>query len=250
MKEGPRRFVSDDNKEVKNSSGCNWWVFVPSFLFLMLGTIYFGVKEQPAEMGLAIIAGAIGMAFSSLDKFEFFKGAGFEAKTRELRKVVDEGNETLERLRAVTLFSAESVLTQVIAMGRLGVNLRLRNETKAKVDRILKVINAQPDEIDEVEKYWRKYTIADYISHILGGSTVPDGFNQDEINEWKELRKGLIDNPTSPENLRDFLAKYGMLDTEREGLIKDYEYYLENSIHRDEEAWENRVDKRLVKNLS
>ncbi len=242
--------MSDDNKEVKSSSGCNWYVFVPSFLFLLSGTLFFGVKEQPAEMGLAIIAGAIGMAFSSLDKFEFFKGAGFEAKTRELRKVVTEGNETLERLRTVTLFSAESVLTQVIAMGRWGVDLRLRNETKAKVDRILKIINANPDEIAEVEKYWRKYTICDYIFHILGGSTVPDGFDGDETKEWQELRRGLIDNPPSPKKLRDFLTKYGMLDTEREGLIKDYEYYLENSIHRDEEAWENRVDKRLVKNSS
>lgn len=40
-----------------------------------------------AQMGLAIVAGAIAAAFINIDKFKSFKGAGFEA---ELQKVVEE----------------------------------------------------------------------------------------------------------------------------------------------------------------
>lgn len=242
--------MNEENEEEKTEYGFNFWIAIPAFIFLFLGTGYFGYEGKPVEMGLMFAIGAFGMVFSCLDKFEFFKGAGVEMKLREFRQVVDEGNVILKKLRAVTLFSAEAVLTQVIAMGRIGVDNRLRRETKARVAGILENIKATSDEIDSVEKYWRKYTIVDYIFHILGGSTIPEEGNGEVIKEWKALRKGLIDNPPSPEKLREFLGKHNLLTPEREGMIKDFEYYLANSIHRDDEAWENRVDKRLVRNSS
>ncbi len=48
-----------------------------------------GFMGRPAEMGLAIIAGAIALAFSDLDKFSRIKGAGFEAELRETFKKVE-----------------------------------------------------------------------------------------------------------------------------------------------------------------
>ncbi|MFL1467391.1 hypothetical protein [Marinobacter sp. HN1S83] len=36
-----------------------------------------------AEMGLAILAGSIGLAFTNIDKIARFKGAGFEAEMCE-----------------------------------------------------------------------------------------------------------------------------------------------------------------------
>jgi hypothetical protein len=242
--------MTDENKKEDSKTGFNLWIAIPSFVFLFGGTGYFGYEGKPVEMGLMFAIGAFGMVFSCLDKFEFFKGAGVEMKLREFRQVVDEGNVILNKLRAVTLFSAEAVLTQVIAMGRIGVDNRLRRETKERVADILEIIKATPDEIDFVEKNWRKYTTVDYIFHILGGTTIPQVENAEVVEEWKELRKGIIDNPPSPEKLRDFLGKHNMLTPEREGMIKDFEYYLANSMHRDEKAWENRVDERLVRNSS
>ncbi|KFK97195.1 MULTISPECIES: hypothetical protein [unclassified Serratia (in: enterobacteria)] len=59
---------------------------------------------RPAEMALAIVAGAIGLAFSNIDKLESFKGAGFEAKTRERRAqeaVISEQTNNTEELKTL-----------------------------------------------------------------------------------------------------------------------------------------------------
>lgn len=38
---------------------------------------------HPAEMGLAIVAGALGLAFANIDRLQKFEGAGFKAEIRE-----------------------------------------------------------------------------------------------------------------------------------------------------------------------
>ncbi len=53
-----------------------------------------GIMSMPTEMGLAILAGALGMAFSNIDKISEFSGAGFSAKMKnELQRVIDKGTE-------------------------------------------------------------------------------------------------------------------------------------------------------------
>ncbi len=59
------------------------------FVFLPLASFYFGYMGKPAEMGLAIVAGAIALAFANIDKIRKFKGAGFEAEMREQREQLD-----------------------------------------------------------------------------------------------------------------------------------------------------------------
>jgi hypothetical protein len=65
---------------------------------VLLGvSTYFGVHSMPKEMGLAILAGALGMAFSNLDKFSEFSGAGFSAKLRnQVQAIVDKETESEE----------------------------------------------------------------------------------------------------------------------------------------------------------
>lgn len=50
-----------------------------AFVFILGGSFYFGAVERPVEMGLAIVAGSIALAFSYIDKIASFSGAGFEA---------------------------------------------------------------------------------------------------------------------------------------------------------------------------
>ncbi len=56
---------------------------VCSFVVLLLGSTLFGVFGKPTEMGLAIVAGCLSLAFANLDKVAKFKGAGFEAEMRD-----------------------------------------------------------------------------------------------------------------------------------------------------------------------
>lgn len=54
-----------------------------AFILLLAGPITFGVLDKPTEMGLCILAAAIALAFSNIDKIKRFKGAGFEAEMLE-----------------------------------------------------------------------------------------------------------------------------------------------------------------------
>lgn len=53
---------------------------IVSFVLLLAGTFWFGLHGRPTEMGLSILAAAIGLAFANLDKIEWFKGGGFEVR--------------------------------------------------------------------------------------------------------------------------------------------------------------------------
>ncbi|HFD0509805.1 TPA: hypothetical protein AB5E20_003673, partial [Vibrio cholerae] len=56
------------------------WLSVGSSAVLLVAPMVFGILGQTVEMGLAILAGSLGLAFSNLDKISRFKGAGFEAE--------------------------------------------------------------------------------------------------------------------------------------------------------------------------
>lgn len=65
----------------------------------------FGFMDMPTAMGLSILAGALGLAFSNIENIAEFSGAGFSAKMKnEIQAVIDketeqevlEGGETFE----------------------------------------------------------------------------------------------------------------------------------------------------------
>ncbi len=57
-------------------------------MLLVISTIY-GFLSLSAEMGLAILAGSIGLAFSNIDKISKFKGAGFEAEMNMVHTLLE-----------------------------------------------------------------------------------------------------------------------------------------------------------------
>ncbi len=63
-----------------------------------------GFCGRPAEMGLSVLAGAIGLGFSNIDKISKFKGAGFEAEMREQQlaeSVVAQQTDNTDNLKAL-----------------------------------------------------------------------------------------------------------------------------------------------------
>jgi hypothetical protein len=84
-----------------------------SFVVLLLVSSALGFLGKPTEMGLAIIAGALGLAFSNIDKLSKFKGAGFEAEMRMVETIIENQTEPSseqkeEAKRAVAITDAEN----------------------------------------------------------------------------------------------------------------------------------------------
>lgn len=65
-----------------------------AFGVLLIGSMILGLMKLPAEMALAIGAGAVGLAFLNLEKIASLKGAGIELITREqIRSLIDKETE-------------------------------------------------------------------------------------------------------------------------------------------------------------
>ncbi|MEX2515933.1 MAG: hypothetical protein WD572_03335 [Gammaproteobacteria bacterium] len=70
-------------------------VLMLSSAIILLGvSSVFGYMAMATEMGLSILAGALGMAFSNIDKIAEFSGAGFSAKMKDqMQAVIDKETE-------------------------------------------------------------------------------------------------------------------------------------------------------------
>ncbi|MDP5136515.1 hypothetical protein ORJ04_11210 [Rheinheimera baltica] len=88
---------------------------IAGFLLLIASIFIFGLQGMAAEMGIAVAASGIFLAFANLEKFSEFKGAGFEAK---LREVVNEANATIENLKDVAKPLIETNLFALAKAGR------------------------------------------------------------------------------------------------------------------------------------
>ncbi len=54
-----------------------------AFIFLLAGSFVFGILNKPTEMGFCILASALALAFTNIEKIKRFRGAGFEAEMLE-----------------------------------------------------------------------------------------------------------------------------------------------------------------------
>lgn len=71
----------------------NWLIFTSAIVLLGV-TTFLGLKGNATEMGLSILAGAIGLAFANIERIRRFKGAGFEAEMWEkVQAIVDKETE-------------------------------------------------------------------------------------------------------------------------------------------------------------
>ena len=77
---------------------------VGASVVLLIAPLVFGFLGKAAEMGLSIIAGSLGLAFSNLDRISRFKGAGFEAEMnvqKVAESVVVQQTEDTDNLKSI-----------------------------------------------------------------------------------------------------------------------------------------------------
>ncbi len=96
-------------------------------------------------------------------------------------------------------------------------------------------------------KDWHRLTKFDYVLNILGHSTVPKGFDDHRvIEEWKALRS--FERLPTPEQVRAFLTKWGLLTNERAEYLQDFEYYVDHKEHRQPDIWKARASWPTLEN--
>ena len=210
------------------------WPFLLSLFATIAAVGYFGVRGQPAEMGIAAVAGGLCMAFANLDKFERFSGGGFSA---ELRKRIDQTEDAVSQLRDLAVSLAAPVLTLTAAGGRwVGPDfLRERHRIMDRVTTTLQRLQVPQDQIDDAAARFRQYTLIDHAFKVreLASPKTPDA--------RKELAE-LIDHDgelgvAEVSAFRAVLDRHGLIRPEAEELLADMEHYRTHGAFRRPELW-------------
>ena len=213
-------------------------LIILSLISLSIG-IWAGWNELHGVLVIGFLAFIALLFTAHLDQISEFKATstGIEAKTRA---VLSEAKNTITELQSLARIFAKTTLSSVKRTGRFGgYNDEEEDEIKNSVLEVLKDIGVPESENIKILSDWHRFTEFDYNMAILGGSTIPQGFDDQEIQvEWKSLRD--FKNIATPSQIKEFLDKWGLLDETHSDFIKDYEHYIKNRQHRRLEVWKER----------
>ena len=196
------------------------------------------VKHGAGVGGVAIVSLVAAYILLNLDRFRKVK-AGLGEVEGELKETIKEAKDTLVEIREVAVLAAITQLSSVIRSGRWGsYDEEEKEKIKNDIVRLLRQLDIDSKVIEEkVLSDWRRVTRFDYASNLLGNKAPPQ-----RTPEWQALRELLeqgLENPPTPEQIKDFYEKSDRLTYEVDELIKDYQYYIDNGEHRSFERWEN-----------
>ncbi|MYM32256.1 hypothetical protein GTP58_28380 [Duganella sp. CY15W] len=196
----------------------------------------FGYLGKPTEMTIATVACAIALAFAHIDKLESFKGAGFEAKMRD---VLDEANATLHSLQNLARPLLLTNAANIAQSGRWhGIGREKEHKLISQLEALAKSLEIDDDEINDQFKDYYNYQYVDHIRFIADAMDRAHIKNEVVKERLAALTTGRIGYvPPTVTKVRDALA--GLQNNQLmwlEPFVIDYEYYKENRKYRRPEA--------------
>jgi hypothetical protein len=213
-------------------------------LLTTVALLMFGVGMTAAYMGHhaaltgGIIIGFACLGFANLDQISKFKAS---ATGFEIEKTVAQAKSAIVELQDLGVLVAKLSLSLVKRQGRWGTySDEQQDAIREDVNQVLKRLGVPERKIQDAESEWHDVVEFDYVHAILGGKAISQVLSNIEQNEKRALLgDGFPHRPTSTE-LRAFLSDHDLLSPEREELIKDYDYYRNNRVHRRPDVWKNR----------
>jgi hypothetical protein len=212
-------------------------VFGISFVFMLLAVGYFGYVDKPAAMALGIAAGAIGMAFSNLEKFSRIKGAGFEA---ELKKAVEDAYATTSSLKKLAGALSHAVLGLVAGEGRWGgMGYRRKLELKAASDVALKELGLSDAEIEGSHAMFDAYLLWDHGLAITQAMSKHPNVDNDVRADLSKLADYRSLSVANADEFRNVAQKHSIDDPAVMELIADFQHFQSTRALRRPDVWFN-----------
>jgi hypothetical protein len=158
----------------------------------------------------------------------------------DLQHKIEQANATLEQLRELAASLAQPTLGLIASQGYLGAfPISYRFEVAARIKTILQNIEVSEDRINEINSLFM-ITVRNIIA-----VAITKGLNQIPRNEKDAVRLGegaSIGRMGTPEDYESLLTKYSLLTPERQELIEDLRFFIENHELRRPEFWDDRVN--------
>ena len=204
---------------------------------LVLGpACVFGYWEKPVEMGVALIAGAIAAAFVNIEKFERFKGAGFEA---EMKRAVEQAYATTEALRDVArplIATTLSILTMGNRLG--GMDARQQHDLRGDLERISNELGIGSDTgLKAAHELFFRYQTWDHYSRFIDRvwpiESIPIEVRQQLVQAKSYSDAGF---PTREQVNAIFGEHVDKVSQEQWELFEDYLHYRDKRSFRRPEA--------------
>jgi len=216
-----------------------------SLLCIMGPTMFFGIRSSLAEMGIALIMGAIASCFVNIDKFKSFKGAGFEAQLNEAKVTLDKAIITVDELKKVSEPLILHTLHNITHAGRWTDDPMTSDKDKMR-DYCIKIVSdleIQSDEINSAVAKYNNYCVWDaynYFIHKVQISKFVDIKTDEDLitnehlvnkiaSELRQTNQYTDDNFPSVSFVKNVLANNGICDS---NISSDVRKTLENYEHR------------------
>ena len=216
----------------------NWTLFLAGTANLVVGTLA-AFNESTPVAATSLTAGLVMLFAATIDRFEFLKGLGIEAKTKQLDKKIDQADHALQRLREMTEITGTALIDMSCRIGRMTGPPSPREfiDVASNVSQIMKNLGSEEKVIADALKPWAKilcFDMARIQTHVL---------HQKLMARSKELisERDNISQPISPTNSNiNILSERINSVTEAESRISNlYNLKLEDFPEKFIEIFQN-----------
>lgn len=135
----------------------NWILLAAGTANLVIGTLA-AFNESAPVAATSLTAGLVMLFAATIDRFEFLKGLGIEAKTKQLDQKIDQADDALQRLREMTEITGAALIDLNSRIGRFsGIPEPRKSIALAdRVRQIMKELGSDKSTIVETLRPWAK----------------------------------------------------------------------------------------------
>lgn len=200
---------------------------ISGFILLIASIFVFGLKGMTSEMGIAVAASCIFLAFANLDKFSEFKGAGFQAK---LRQAVDEANATIENLKEVAKPLIKNNLFILAKAGRFSSGAFNKNhEVFDQLIELQEKMDLGGEDLENAKTQYLNIHAWDMISE-LSGNLERAGNDRFSVNSREVLGTHNFSSPPDLKKFKLLLNGLELNETTKQQLEVIEEYYIKYKL--------------------
>ena len=205
---------------------------------VVAGPVILALIENPHVGWASMVAGLVLIIAS---RIEDIVEIGFGTFKARLERRVADVEDAMNAVRELARSNARMTLDLVQFSGRFdGFPEEDKERVLENTRSLLIELGVEQQEIDATEVGWHAAVEFDYAIWATGNSRVPKDLDSNHVSDWNALREGGIVGRRTPQDIRAFFQRLEILTPERENILKDYEFYIENRHHRRPEAWRNR----------
>ncbi|MED4172379.1 hypothetical protein P4631_07940 [Halalkalibacterium halodurans] len=194
---------------------------VVSVVIILVPTMFFGYHDKPTQMSISLATGFLCAVIINLDRFSSFKAGQFEAQIREVEKVINEANLTIEELKEFIKPLLNANVNLIIYDGLIdGMDVKAKEETLLKLFEMNKKQNLNVDDEQFIKAF--KMLAGHYFSQL--SLSIQDSDFQKEFGKYGTFDT-MFENPTVEEVEAFFKSHPQLVSDKVQHKIENYKRF-------------------------